>query len=297
MSVASHREHVRLVISLSLLLASVGLLSTPSIVSAQPDIGDAEAVPHLETRGEHAYSAYLDSYNHKSFAISPGGRWGWSADEISDEAAKQIAIERCQKHSPYRCVTYALGNSVVLDESEWAKLWRPVASSNGKEEIITGTSLGNRFPNLVLKDMDGNQFEISSLQGRVVVLHLWGSWCPSCISELPQLQKLNQAVEAELDGKVEIVMMQVRESFSKCCRWAERNNFDDLPVYDSGISSAEDQSLTLSSGETINDRQIARVFPSTYVLGKQGTVLFAHNGPIDRWLQYLPFLRDVASLS
>jgi hypothetical protein len=33
------------------------------------------------------------------------------------------------------------------------------------------------------------------------------------------------------------------------------------------------------------------------VLDRHGVVVFSHTGPVSGWLQYLPFLRDVAARS
>ena len=55
--------------------------------------------------------------------------------------------------------------------------------------------------------------------------------------------------------------------------------------------------MTLANGKQIRDRELARVFPTTYVLDKHGMVVFSHVGPVSGWLQYLPFLRDVAAKS
>ena len=37
---------------------------------------------------------------------------------------------------------------------------------------------------------EGEQLKLSSYQGKVVVLNIWGAWCPPCRVEAPQLQKV-----------------------------------------------------------------------------------------------------------
>lgn len=41
-----------------------------------------------------------------------------------------------------------------------------------------------------LKDMEGKQVFLEQYKGRVVFINLWATWCPPCIAELPDLQKL-----------------------------------------------------------------------------------------------------------
>lgn len=55
--------------------------------------------------------------------------------------------------------------------------------------------------------------------------------------------------------------------------------------------------LRLSNGQTISDSRIAIVFHTTYVLDKQGVIVFFHSGTVANWLQYLHFLHDVATRS
>ncbi|HEX6863510.1 MAG TPA: TlpA disulfide reductase family protein, partial [Thermoanaerobaculia bacterium] len=38
-------------------------------------------------------------------------------------------------------------------------------------------------------DLEGRQHRLSELRGKVVLLDVWGSWCPGCVEELPRLQK------------------------------------------------------------------------------------------------------------
>lgn len=39
-------------------------------------------------------------------------------------------------------------------------------------------------------DCAGTEQKLSSLKGKVVVVHFWATWCPPCIEELPQMQKV-----------------------------------------------------------------------------------------------------------
>ncbi len=280
-------------------LVTILLASIPT-TEARDSIGVSpleEQPPHVGKRGQQAYQRYLNSYDHKAFAIAPGGPWGWSAEEPSTEDAIENALKRCQKHAAHACIPYAVGDQVVFDQERWATLWRPYPDQRSSQSASQGNRVGERFPDLRFFSPTGKAHTLSDSRGKITILHFWGSWCPSCIVEMPQLQQLNRVIQDELSGEVELLMLQVREPFSESIRWARRNHFEELPLYDSGVSSGEDLSLVLSSGETINDRRIARVFPTTYLLGREGVVIFAHSGPIDQWLQYLPFLRDVVSSS
>lgn len=45
-------------------------------------------------------------------------------------------------------------------------------------------------PDLVLNDMDGNQFDLAKERGRWVFVHFWASWCGPCRREMPAIQRM-----------------------------------------------------------------------------------------------------------
>lgn len=93
-----------------------------------------------------------------------------------------------------------------------------------------------------------------------------------------------------------MVLLQVRESFGQSGQWAQQQHLK-LPFYDSGVKSRVTDWLGLADGNNICDRDIAAVFPTTYILDKHGVVVFSSTGPVAHWPQYLPLLRDVAERS
>ena len=59
----------------------------------------------------------------------------------------------------------------------------PSVVSEPKREVL---NLGN----WKLRDLEGNQIDISSFKGKVVFLNFWATWCPPCIAEFPQIEAL-----------------------------------------------------------------------------------------------------------
>ncbi len=48
---------------------------------------------------------------------------------------------------------------------------------------------------LLMKDADGNPVSLDDYAGRLVVLNLWGTWCPPCRREMPSLSRLADMVD------------------------------------------------------------------------------------------------------
>lgn len=255
---------------------------------------DIEAVPHLDRSGQEAYRAFLAAEQHRAFAIAPGGAWTWNGGDASAESVADDTVQSCEIENGQRCLLYALDDRVVFDPQAWAGMWGPYLDNAAAQRAGDGLDPGKRFYDLIFRSPAGKRMRLSGLHGNVVVLHFWGSWCPPCRREMPELEQLQQALGKTPD--IKLVLLQVREQAAISRKWARQQGLR-LPLYDSGVSGKKADSLPLANGGSLHDRYIAAVFPTTYILDKNGIVVFSHIGPISRWPQYLPLLRDVAARS
>ncbi len=55
---------------------------------------------------------------------------------------------------------------------------------------------------------EGEQIKLSSYKGKVVVINLWGAWCPPCRVEAPQLQKVWETYQ---DKGVQVLGIDFRD--------------------------------------------------------------------------------------
>lgn len=270
---------------LAALACCLALLAGPS-----PAADPAAKVPHLGSRGQAAYRDYLAAEPHRAFAIAPGGGWGWSQGAVHAEAALEQALAACQQHTRQRCVPYALDGETVFDARAWPRLWRPYATVAQARQAGEGTQRGERFPDLLLTAPDGKPVKLSDLRGKVVVLHFWATWCPTCRAELPQFERLRR----DFAGRRDLVFLftQAREPAETSRRWLQQQGLT-LPLHDSGARGNRDDRFRLADGRNVADRQIAAVFPATYVLDRHGLVVFGLLGSAEDWGEYAPFLKDL----
>lgn len=265
-------------------MALVFVAAVPTMVQA-----DTIKIPHAGSKASEHFQQYQYASDNKAFAIAPGGVWSWVTEAVNAEQASKQALQGCQKNTQQKCVLYALNDRIVFDKDSWPSLWGPYAADTASAKASKGTDVGQRFPDLTWFDASGKQHSVSQQKGKIVFLHFWGSWCPPCMREFPSLKKLHTKLAEQYAGDVTMKLMQLREPFDDSQLWAQQYGFADMPLFDSGVKDNETSTLSLRDGSQIEDRSIARVFPSTYVLDRNGLVIFSHRGPVHDWLDYVPF--------
>jgi thiol-disulfide isomerase/thioredoxin len=70
---------------------------------------------------------------------------------------------------------------------------------------------GALFPEFDVTALDGRSLSLTSLQGKIVLIHFWAGWCGPCLREMPTLQLIYKKYQSEryamvgvsLDTKVE----------------------------------------------------------------------------------------------
>lgn len=267
-------------------------LAVSAPVPARDDNGHTP--PHLDERGQAAYQAYQQAVDHSAFVIASGGTWAWHTDMASEKMALDAALQDCQRYTKQTCVPYAVNKHVVFDVRTWTQTWGPYLTAKQAAGAPVGIKRGQRFPNLLLQSPAGYPGKLGDQLGKVVILHFWGSWCPPCQREMPDLQRLYTSFKHSKD--VSFVLLPVRESLADARRWADKKHIA-MPIYFGGASTVEAGEFPLVGGGIMTDRKLAKAFPTTFVLDKHGVVVFSHVGPIEHWQTYAPFLKDVAARS
>jgi thiol-disulfide isomerase/thioredoxin len=88
-------------------------------------------------------------------------------------------------------------------EIAWAAWSAPSPSADAaKAEDARWEKPTKTLPTFQLADLSGKTWSVQSLNGKVVLLNLWATWCGPCNAELPQLQKLYEQTKGRTDLQI-----------------------------------------------------------------------------------------------
>lgn len=114
--------------------------------------------------------------------------------------------------------------------------------------------------------IDGGSWSLEEQRGSVVVLNKWGSWCPPCVQETPDLVAAWEQIQ-DLDG-VTMVGLNFRESAATGAAFASRSGMTYPSLTD------EDGILPLA----LQGR--AQATPTTLVFDTEGRIAAVVSGPL-----------------
>ena len=106
--------------------------------------------------------------------------------------------------------------------------------------------------------LTGGSLSLSSSRGRVVVVNVWGSWCPPCREEAPMLAAASRTYE----GRVDFVGVNVRDNRASAMAFETRYGIEYPSIEDT------DGRAVLA----LNQYVPANAVPATLVLDREGRV-------------------------
>ena len=103
-----------------------------------------------------------------------------------------------------------------------------------------------------IEDLNGKKIEVSDSKNKILVLNFWATWCPPCIKEIPDLQKL----QSDFQKDVEIFFISVDANFKKTVpKFLKKNKLSGLKVFN-------DEKLLISKKFNV------KIMPTTIIINK-----------------------------
>lgn len=140
----------------------------------------------------------------------------------------------------------------------------------GPLDLGASKGIGQRLPDLQLVPLTGTDqpVTLADLAGKVAVINFWGTWCPPCRMELPDIAEL----EREFRGRADVAVLAVS------CGQGRREQVDQLRLNtqrlldESGIDMPSYADPTFVTRGAFDAAAGFEGYPTTFVLDRQGTI-------------------------
>ncbi len=135
----------------------------------------------------------------------------------------------------------------------------------GEEGIPRGAVVGSPAPEYSATALDGEAVSLADHEGRVVLLNVWATWCPPCREEIPALQELHERYVAR---GLDVVGVSIDG----------RGERDNIPAFLDGFGVS--YPIWLDPAERVTSVFRTQGVPTTFLIGRDGTLLWRHVGPV-----------------
>jgi len=122
----------------------------------------------------------------------------------------------------------------------------------------------NKAPDIHLPAING-EVDLKQLQGKVVYLDFWASWCAPCRNSFPWMAEMKERYGAQ---GLEIIAVNLDKERALADKFLEGMDINFIVAFDTSGESAEKYDL--------------RGMPGSYIIGRDGSIQATHLGFRDK---------------
>ena len=153
----------------------------------------------------------------------------------------------------------------VIGTLQRAMLWTGFFDADTSNIATTeGPHLDSRDYNFALEASDGTQSSLGDLQGQVLFVNVWASWCPPCVAEMPTIETLYEAVGDH--PEIKFILLSMDQNREKAVNFMENKDFT-MPYH--------------FPRSRLPNKLQSQYLPTTYVISKEGQIVYKKEGIAD----------------
>ena len=172
----------------------------------------------------------------------------------------------CNEGKMAVAITQALATIVIATATI---LWAPEANGTELSELLQKLNLSTYSRRTIPPDFDGHtvdnrEMSLRSLQGKVVALNFWATWCLECRPEMPGFERLHREFSAR---GLAVIGINARETSATIREYAKELRLT-FP-------------LLLDDSGRINSTYGVIGLPTTFLIDRDGRAVALAVGPRD----------------
>jgi peroxiredoxin len=126
----------------------------------------------------------------------------------------------------------------------------------------SAAGVGQKAPEFTAPALDGaKSVSLGAYRGKVVYLDFWASWCPPCLTSLPELEELRKQFPSD---QFQILAVNVDPDPDKARKFLERTKI--------GYPSATDPKGRIPQSFGIE------TMPTSFLIDRRGVIRYVHHG-------------------
>ena len=111
-----------------------------------------------------------------------------------------------------------------------------------------------------LKDLNGNNINISDYKGKKVFVNFWATWCPPCNQEIPYINQISK----ENQDEIKVITVNLGEEKDTVQKYIKQKGYD--------------MTVLLDSNGDVADTYMIYSIPTSYLLDTNGNIVDKHTG-------------------
>ena len=162
-----------------------------------------------------------------------------------------------KKHFNFSNILFVVFITIILYKPSRVWVIRQFSLSPSVEKVTKNNAIIDY--DWELKGLNTTNINFSELEGKVVFLNFWATWCPPCVAELPSIQKFHDAYK----DKIAFVFIS-NENWSTINSFFIEKGYD-FPIY-------QYKNTYLQGLPEVNS------IPRTFVIDKSGNIRVDKSG-------------------
>ena len=182
----------------------------------------------------------------------PARRWRWAGAAVAAVCLCAVALPSPRVFA-HRCLECTVA------------VWQSLSAPGPVQADLKPENVRDSAPSFALKDANGDEVNLSSLKGRVVLVNFWATWCEGCQLEIPwfiQFQK-----EYQEQGLVVIGVSMDADGWKSVKPWLKEKKVN--------------YSIVIGNQE-LGNRYGLDGMPLTTLIDRDGKIASSHSGLVNK---------------